>query len=423
MTTKTKALRLYGKEDLRLEDFELPEIADDEILADIQTNSICMSTYKLYHQGAEHKRAPKDIATDPVIVGHEMCGNILKVGKAYAGKYAEGGKYTVQPALNYPGREWDAPGYSFRTFGGHATKVIIPREVMERDCLLGYEGEAYFFGSLVEVMSCIVGGFNVQYHFAQGSYEHKMGIAEDGSLALLGGTGPMGLGAIDYALHGPRQPKVLVVTDIDQSRLDRAEKLFPAAEGKQCGVDLRYVNTGGAAPVQDLMDITGGNGYDDVFVFAPVAALVEQGSEIMGPNGCLNFFAGPSNTQFKATINFYNVHYAYHHVAANSGGNTDDMRIALKYMGEGKLNPSVMLTHVGGINASAETIATLPDKPSGKKCVYTHKNLPMTAIADFAELGKSDPFYAALAEICARHDGLWSLEAEQYLLANAPDIA
>ena len=31
---KTKALRLYGANDLRLEEFELPEIKDDEILAE-----------------------------------------------------------------------------------------------------------------------------------------------------------------------------------------------------------------------------------------------------------------------------------------------------------------------------------------------------------------------------------------------------
>ena len=40
---KTKALRLYGKEDLRLEEFELPELKDDEILAKVVSDSICMS--------------------------------------------------------------------------------------------------------------------------------------------------------------------------------------------------------------------------------------------------------------------------------------------------------------------------------------------------------------------------------------------
>ena len=41
---KTKALRLYGKNDLRLESFTLPEINDDEILATVVTDSICLSS-------------------------------------------------------------------------------------------------------------------------------------------------------------------------------------------------------------------------------------------------------------------------------------------------------------------------------------------------------------------------------------------
>ena len=40
----------------------------------------------------------------------------------------------------------------------------------------------------------------------------------------------------------------------------------------------------------------------------------------------------------------------------------------------------------------------------------------LTAIADFEKLGESDPLFAKLAEITARHNGLWSPEAEKYLL-------
>jgi threonine dehydrogenase-like Zn-dependent dehydrogenase len=76
----TLALRLYGKNDLRLERFELPALRDDEILADITTNSICMSDHKAAAQGPDHKRVPKDIATNPIIIGHEFCGTILRVG-------------------------------------------------------------------------------------------------------------------------------------------------------------------------------------------------------------------------------------------------------------------------------------------------------------------------------------------------------
>ena len=49
-----------------------------------------------------------------------------------------------------------------------------------------------------------------------------------------------------------------------------------------------------------MLKITGGKGYDDVFVFAPVAAVIEQGDALLGFDGCLNFFAGPDNPQFKA---------------------------------------------------------------------------------------------------------------------------
>ena len=51
---KTKALRLYGKEDLRLEEFDLPKLKDDEILAKVVSDSICMSSYKAAMQGEDH---------------------------------------------------------------------------------------------------------------------------------------------------------------------------------------------------------------------------------------------------------------------------------------------------------------------------------------------------------------------------------
>jgi hypothetical protein len=48
--------------------------------------------------------------------------------------------------------------------------------------------------------------------------------------------------------------------------------------------------------------------------------------------------------------------------------------------------------------------------------------MPLTAISDFAEKGKEDPLFAGLAEICDRHKGLWSGEAEKYLLENGKAI-
>lgn len=424
---KTTAVRMYGKQDLRMETFELPEIRDNEILAHIVSDSICMSSYKAAKQGSDHKRVPDNIALKPVMIGHEFCGELVKVGAKWKDKFREGMRFSIQPAIYYPDAPLgilSAPGYTYQHIGGDATYVIIPNEVMVQDCLLPYDGEAYFMGSLAEPVSCIAGAFHAQYHTTQGSYEHRMGIVEGGSMAILAGVGPMGLGAIDYAIHADRKPRLLVVTDIDQARLDRAASIYTVEHAAEHGVELRYVNTREMRdPVAALLEINGDKGYDDVFVFAPVKPVVEQGDAILGTDGCLNFFAGPTDSSFSASFNFYNVHYEAHHLVGTSGGNTDDMREALEIMGHGKVNPAAMVTHVGGLNAVVETTLTLPDIPGGKKLIYTNKNLPLVAIDDFAERGKADPFYARLARICAEHNNLWSLEAERYLLENAPEIA
>ncbi len=417
---KTKAVRLYGKNDLRLDEFELPAIKDDEILAHIISDSICMSSYKASIQGSDHKRVPNDIAANPIIVGHEFCGEIVEVGPKWAAKFRKGDRFSIQPALNQKDDPYAAPGYSFRYIGGSATYIVIPSVVMELDCLLPYDGKAFYHGSLSEPMSCIVGAFHAHYHTVQGSYEHKMGIVEGGKLAILAGVGPMGLGAIDYAIHCDRKPGLLVVTDIDEARLARAASIYTVEEAKKNGVKLVYLNTGKLAdPKAELLALTGGTGFDDVFVMAPVKPVVELGDGILGHDGCLDFFAGPSDTAFGANFNFYNVHYNATHVVGTSGGNTDDMKESLALMASGKINPSSMITHIGGLNCVPQTTLDLPHIPGGKKLIYTNFEMELTAIADFAAKGETDPLFRGLAEIMSRSNGLWCAEAEEYLLANA----
>lgn len=411
----TKAVRLYGKNDLRLDEFELPKIADDEIQAEIVTDSICMSSYKAAVQGGEHKRVPTDIAENPIIIGHEFCGVIREVGAKWADKFKAGDKFSIQPALG----GLEAPGYSFRYCGGAATMVNLPHEVMDNDCLLKYSGDAFYHGSLAEPMSCIVGAYHAFYHTKPGTIEHEMGIKEGGNLILMAGAGPMGLGAVDYAIHCDRKPKMMVVTDIDDARLARAAEVLTVEEAKKNGVDLYYVNTNAYEdPKAYLMELTGGYGYDDAFLMAPVRAVVELGDQVLAHDGCMNFFAGPTDHAFTAGINFYNVHYSATHIIGTTGGSTDDMRESLQMMEQGRLNPSVMITHVGGIDTAAESTLNLPSIKGGKKLIYTHINMPLTAIEDFAKLGESDPFFKELADIVARNNGLWCAEAEKFLLAN-----
>ncbi len=419
---KTRAVRLYGKKDLRIEEFELPAPGRDEILAKVVSDSLCMSSYKASMQGADHKRIPDDVADHPVIIGHEFAGEILQVGEKWKGDFEPGDKFAIQPALNYkdgPVGILGAPGYSYRYLGGDATYVIIPDEVMTQGCLLVYSGPGYYPASMAEPLSCVIGAMHANYHIKPGTYIHEMEIVAGGNMAILAGAGPMGLAMINYVLHreGPR-PSLLVVTDIDRDRLERAEHLYPPDFAKEQGIDLRYINTAEADdPVSHLKNITGGDGYNDVFVFAPVSQVIGQADAILAFDGCLNFFAGPSDPGFSACLNFYNVHYAFTHLVGTSGGNTDDIKESLDLMEKG-LDPSGLITHIGGLDAVPGATLDLPHIPGGKKLIYTHLDMPLTAISDFRKLGEQDPFFKDLADICDSYGGLWSVEAEDYLLQN-----
>ena len=420
---KTRAVRLYGKKDLRLEEFDLPPIKDNEILAKVVSDSLCMSSYKASSQGTDHKRIPDDVAENPIIVGHEFAGELIEIGSKWQDKFKVGDKFSIQPAINYedgPVGILSAPGYSYPHIGGNATYVIIPNEVMEQDCLLPYHGEGFYPASLAEPLSCVIGAMHANYHTTPGSYVHKMEIVDGGKMAILAGVGPMGLAAINYVLNrDDRRPSLLVITDIDQTRLDRAATLYTVEFAKSRGIDLRYINTSTMKDANaELREITDGQGYDDVFVFAPVRPVVEQGDAILGFDGCLNFFAGPDNPNFKAELNFYNVHYAYTHIVGTSGGNNEDMLEALDMMSKG-LDPAGLITHIGGLDAVADATNNLPDIPGGKKLIYTHITMPLTPITDFAKLGEKNDLFKQLASICDKNKGLWSVEAETYLLENS----
>lgn len=419
---KTKAVRIYGKNDLRLEEFELPPMQEDEILAHVISDSLCISSYKAAIQGGEHKRVPDNVHENPTIIGHEFCGEIIDVGRKWQHEFHVGEKFAIQPALNYKGT-LDAPGYSFPYIGGDATYIIIPNQVMEMNCLLHYKGDAFYGGSLAEPMSCIIGAFNTSFHTVPGEYVHHMGIKEKGNMMIMGGAGPMGLGMIDYALHRESKPQQLIVTDVDDQRLKRAEKIFSISEAKKTGVTLIYLNPLKEKNVIDtLLSLSKGRGYDDIFIMVPIREIVELGDSLLTRDGCLNFFAGPTDTQFTANVNFYNIHYISTHLVGSSGGNTEDMIEALKMMGKNLINPAAMITHIGGLDSVVDTTLNLPNIPGGKKLIYTNIKMNLTALSDIPKKAGKEPLMNGLAEILSKSNGLWSLQAEKYLLANGQPI-
>lgn len=94
------------------------------------------------------------------------------------------------------------------------------------------------------------------------------------------------------------------------------------------------------------------------------------------------------------------------------------MRDIVDLIGQKRLDPSVMITHIGGIDAAIDTTVNLSKLPGGKKLIYTHIELSLTALADFAKLGETDERFKVLDKLVKENNGLWNKDAEKYLLEN-----
>lgn len=416
---KTKAIRLYGANDIRLEEFDLPPITADEVLIRVVSDSVCASTYKAIKQGAAHKRVPEDVAQNPVIIGHEMCGEILQVGDNVKGDWQVGQKVVVQPALKLPNGH--DPGYSYPYIGGNTQYAVVPKLVLERGCLLPYGGDSFFAGSLAEALGCCIRGYKGFYHTDYTNYARTDGAKKGGRIAILGGAGPMGIGCVELAT-GYAGVSQVVVTDLNRERLDYAARMSGVEKAAERGVELHYVDTSCMEdPAAALIELSRG-GFDDVFVMVPVPALFNLAERICREDGCINFFAGPPVHDMQGSLNLYRVHYDGIHVVGTAGSIPSDMVDVLSLMEENKINAGAIVSHILGLKAVEETLYAM-EKPSGaKKVCYNELDIPLIAIDELEELGRTDPLYAELARIVKANGGMWCAEAERYLLANAPRL-
>ena len=80
------------------------------------------------------------------------------------------------------------------------------------------------------------------------------------------------------------------------------------------------------------------------------------------------------------------------------------------------INPAVMITHIGGLDAVSNTILDLPNITGGKKLIYPHIDMPLIDIRNLSDLEKTDKRYKELAKILDQSNRIWSLEAEKFIL-------
>jgi threonine dehydrogenase-like Zn-dependent dehydrogenase len=222
----------------------------------------------------------------------------------------------------------------------------------------------------------------------------------------------MGQMHLPRALELPDGPKRVIATDIDTARLQSLKERFMPIAARR-GIELEVVNPNEMSATdfaKFLDDFTGGKGFDDIVVLAPVALLIEQAVPYLADQGLMNIFVGlPIGTI--AGLDLTGVYTRQARFVGSSGSRLSDLKDTLSAAESGALNTNASVAAIGGIEAAWEgMVAAKEGRFPGKVVIYPNiSGLELTGIPDLKD--RLPSVYAKLT------DGVfWNNEAEEELL-------
>ncbi len=234
-----------------------------------------------------------------------------------------------------------------------------------------------------------------------------------GSCWLPGGAGAMGQMHTQLVVESPDGPGRVLVTDMDQDRLDRLEKLLEPAAGKR-GVELAFLNPGSFDSEKEFNEKVAefaepSGGFDDIIMLVPVPALASSCAPFLREEGVMNIFAGiPAGRE--AELNIRRIVKDGVRYIGSSGSLTRHLKHTLKMVEEGALNPAASLAAVGGMNVLKKGLESLVEaRFPGKTVIFPHcPELPLVPVEKL-------PRIIPGIESTFDSNGLYTLETEKMI--------
>jgi L-sorbose 1-phosphate reductase len=304
------AWHLYGQglENLgrtnQAEELPLPSYGSDELLARVDACGLCFSDIKVVKQGGAHPRLfNRDLAHDPVVLGHEVALTIVGVGADMAGQYKVGDRFVIQAEIYLKGVNL-AFGYMLR--GGLEQYAVLGDAVLRGDdgCYLIpiAEETGYAEAALAEPWACVVRAYR----------DTRRATLKPGGRAWIVGT--KGCEKLVFDIGGldtSAVPAEIVVTNCPQTFVQGIYNLVEVTGAK-------LVNADG----DDFADIAARyapQGFDDIFVLGNEAEAIEQLATHLGKDSVLTIISEkPLDRMVEVDVG--KVHYdAHQYVAAGPG--------------------------------------------------------------------------------------------------------
>jgi L-iditol 2-dehydrogenase len=314
----------YGPNDLRVEERPIPEIGPGEALLKVISTGICGTDLRIWH-GSHRKFTPGTIR----IPGHEVVGDIVKLGKEVKGIEARQ-RVFLAPNIgcghcrqcvsgnNNLCANYDAPGITID--GSFAEYMRIPEAAISHGNLIPIEKDVDpAVAALIEPFACVLRG------------QDALNI-RPGEVVLVMGAGP--IGSMHVLLAQLRGAGKVIVSELVPERLEKVETL---------GAD-RVVNSS----EEDLGDIvikeTNGDGADVIIVAAPSHEAQAQALEFAGFGGRINFFGGLPKDHSNINFNSNLVHYKELVITGTTACSTDDCHSAAAIINSHRIDLSKLVS-------------------------------------------------------------------------------
>jgi threonine dehydrogenase-like Zn-dependent dehydrogenase len=384
-----------GFENLAVKEVPVPKPGANQLLARVDAAGVCTSIIKLIAQGKEHTFLNGwDMEKYPVILGDEGAVTIVKVGANLQKEYKPGQRFAIQPAvsvdpINHRERYRDnatkmhkcAVGY---TLGGHlAQYILIQEEVLNGKCLLALPDDdmSYFSVSMAEPISCIYSAQQRNYHILKdGPNAERKPILGclPGGVTVVVGAGAMGRIHAEFSMR--YNPRVLIVSDLQQERLDRTKESI-GKKAAEKGIKLLCVTPDKLDAT--VMEVSNNRGADDIVLAVGVNPVQQHALELLADGGVANLFGGLPKGKHILNLDALKVHYNEIKLVGSSGGDPSDMSATLEAIHKKDVDPGNYVAAVGSLDNAVEVLKMISEtKIDGKAILYPHiKHTPL----DFVE--------------------------------------
>jgi len=329
-----KAGVLRGKENLKIEDIDIPSCNHADILIKVESCAICKTDVKMFHVGHRDLELPR-------VLGHEVAGTIVEVGKEVAEEFKVGDRVQVAPGLPCGSCPFCISGIpnmcdkmkiiGFHHDGGFAEYMLVPANGVQNGCVNTIPSSLPFEeASLAEPIACCINAL-------------KRCRVEPGDVVAIFGAGPIGHLCAQLArLFGASK---IVVIEKSTQRIEFAEKNHLA----DVIIDSSDIGSDSVEAIREEID-SNSNGVDVVIPACSAPEVPVQGIKMLNKRGRIVFFSGLPYVQEYISLDHNQIHYKEIQIFGAYGCTSKQNREAVRMLSAGRLNVKYLITHRISLN-------------------------------------------------------------------------